>query len=77
MEYLENYIFQEKALVSGYLNNESLTDTVFIKNPFIKNSIMYKTGDLCTLLETNEIKYLERIDNQIKIRGQRIELRRN
>ena len=35
---------------------------------------MYKTGDLCKLLPSGEIDYLERIDNQVKIRGQRIEL---
>ena len=35
---------------------------------------MYKTGDLCKWLNTGEIEYLRRNDNQIKINGIRIEL---
>lgn len=31
----------------GYLNNIELTHKSYIPNPFIKNSIMYKVGDLC------------------------------
>ena len=58
----------------GYLNREDLTKECFIKNPFVPNTIMYKTGDLCALLENGNIKCLGRIDNQIKIRGLRIEL---
>lgn len=62
------------GLARGYLNNENLTNKVFINNPFTENSKMYKTGDLCKFLPNGEIEYLERIDNQIKIRGLRIEL---
>lgn len=59
---------------NGYLNKPNLTNTSFIKNPFIDNSLMYKTGDLCKFLPNGELYYLGRIDNQIKIRGLRIEL---
>ena len=58
----------------GYLNNTKLTDSVFINNPFIPNSTMYKTGDIGMYLENGEIICLGRSDYQIKIRGQRIEL---
>ncbi|MBQ3145142.1 MAG: amino acid adenylation domain-containing protein [Clostridia bacterium] len=58
----------------GYVNNENLTQKSFIKNLFIDNTIMYKTGDLCKFLDNGEIYYLERVDNQVKIRGLRIEL---
>ena len=62
------------GVCKGYFNNLNLTNSVFMKNPFINNSIIYKTGDFCKLLKNGEIEYLERIDNQIKIRGLRIEL---
>ncbi len=58
----------------GYLNNEALTKLSYIENKFLPNSIMYKTGDLCSLNKNLELQYLGRIDNQIKIRGLRIEL---
>ena len=62
------------GVCKGYLNNLELTTKVFINNPFVPNTLMYKTGDLCKLLPNGEIEYLERVDNQIKIRGLRIEL---
>ena len=62
------------GLARGYLNNDDLTSKAFIPNPFIENALMYKTGDLCKFLANGEIEYLQRADNQIKIRGLRIEL---
>lgn len=59
---------------NGYLNQPELTNKSFIKNPFVANTLMYKTGDSGKLLPNGEICYLERIDNQVKIRGLRIEL---
>lgn len=58
----------------GYYNNKELTNSRYLKNPFIENSIMYKTGDLGKYLKNGEIECLGRVDNQIKIRGLRIEL---
>lgn len=58
----------------GYYLREDLTKKTFIQNPFVQNHMMYKTGDFCTLLPNGELAYLERVDNQIKIRGLRIEL---
>ena len=63
------------VLQGGYLNNHELTSKSFIKNPFIKGSLMYKSGDLGKYLENGDILCLGRKDNQIKIRGLRIELR--
>lgn len=65
------------GLARGYLNNKELTEKSFIKNPFIENKLMYKSGDLGKYLENGNIICLGRSDNQIKIRGLRIELRRN
>ena len=62
------------GVCSGYFKDLVKTEKAFIKNPFEENSIMYKTGDYCKYLPTGEIEYIERIDNQVKIRGLRIEL---
>lgn len=58
----------------GYLNKKNIEKKSFINNPFVSNSIMYKTGDLGMFLPNGEIICYGRIDNQIKIRGLRIEL---
>ena len=58
----------------GYLNNPEITNQRFITNPFNKKEKMYKTGDLCKFDDNGELYYVERIDNQVKIRGLRIEL---
>eukprot|EP00833_Pecoramyces_ruminatium_P014970 jgi/Orpsp1_1/1189002/evm.model.d7180000068750.1 len=62
----------------GYLNRKDLTDKSFINCPFIsdngKQMKMYKSGDLGRWTEDGEIECLGRIDFQVKIHGQRIEL---
>ena len=62
------------GVAKGYLNNEELTSKSFMPNPFVKNTIMYKTGDIGKYLKTGEIICLGRKDSQIKIRGLRIDL---
>ena len=59
---------------SGYINRDELTKEKFINNTFYDYPTMYKTGDLCSWNEDGNIEYLGRIDNQIKIRGLRVEL---
>jgi amino acid adenylation domain-containing protein len=63
------------GIARGYLNRPELTSEKFIQNPFSSNPIarLYKTGDLACYLESGEIAYLGRIDDQIKILGHRIE----
>lgn len=58
----------------GYLHNPELTEKVFLPNPFIPGKTMYRTGDLGRWLKDGEIECLGRNDNQVKIRGLRIEL---
>ena len=58
----------------GYINKNEQTKSNFISNIFIENSIMYKTGDLGAFEENREVKCFGRVDNQIKIRGLRVEL---
>lgn len=62
------------GVARGYINNEVLTDSKFLINPFIAGKRMYRTGDLSRYLENGIIEYSGRIDNQVKIRGYRIEV---
>ncbi len=64
------------CVANGYLNRPELTQEKFVTNPFDKNSTtpLYKTGDLAKYLPNGEIEFLGRADNQIKIRGFRVEL---
>jgi amino acid adenylation domain-containing protein len=63
-------------LARGYLNARELTQEKFILNPFSADphSRLYKTGDLTRYLADGNIEYLGRIDNQVKVRGFRVEL---
>lgn len=61
-------------LAKGYLNNEELTASKFIVNPFMETEKLYRTGDLAKWSPEGDIKFLGRIDNQVKIRGFRVEL---
>lgn len=68
-------------LARGYHQQHVLTSEKFIPNHFITtrnvNNIfdrLYKTGDLVKYSETGLLEYLGRKDQQVKIRGQRVEL---
>jgi pimeloyl-ACP methyl ester carboxylesterase len=67
------------GLARGYLNRPDLTAEKFVPNPFYNEENdasslrLYKTGDLARYLEDGNIEFLGRIDNQIKVRGFRIE----
>ncbi|XLS30270.1 amino acid adenylation domain-containing protein [Flavobacteriaceae bacterium M23B6Z8] len=58
----------------GYLNNEELTQSRFLKNPFHENVRLYRSGDLAVQLENDELVYKGRCDHQVQLRGFRIEL---
>ncbi len=57
----------------GYLNNEALTKEKFIDNPFGEGRA-YRTGDLAYWREDGEVIFCGRMDGQIKLHGQRIEI---
>ncbi|MCP3923884.1 MAG: amino acid adenylation domain-containing protein [Desulfobacterales bacterium] len=63
-------------LAKGYFNNHEKTSEAFKPNSFkeIKGKYIYRTGDLAKKLPDGSIEYHGRIDNQIKIRGFRVEL---
>jgi ferricrocin synthase len=56
----------------GYLNREELTQEKF---PVLRDGThIYHTGDLVRLLHDNSFEFLGRIDDQVKLRGQRLEI---
>jgi amino acid adenylation domain-containing protein/thioester reductase-like protein len=64
------------GLARGYLNKPALTEKKFIPNPFSENetSRIYKTGDLACWESDGNIRYHGRLDDQVKVRGVRVEL---
>ena len=59
----------------GYWQRPELTAGKFVPNPFAPQpgALLYRTGDLGQLLPTGEVQCLGRVDQQVKIRGHRIE----
>ncbi len=58
----------------GYLNDPKLTSEKFLHNPFKLNDIIFRTGDLGLWSKDADIELVGRTDNQIKLRGHRLEL---
>jgi amino acid adenylation domain-containing protein len=63
------------GLARGYVNQPELTALKFVPDPFSvePGARLYKTGDLACLLPDGQLAFLGRIDDQIKVRGFRIE----
>lgn len=64
------------GLAKGYLGRPDLTAEKFITHPFSDQpgALLYKTGDLVRYLPDGNLVFIGRSDNQIKIRGFRVEL---
>ncbi len=62
------------GLAKGYLNNPELTKERFIPSPFIKGETLFNTKDLCKRSADNKFLLLGRSDDQVKLRGYRIQL---
>ncbi|MEX0162231.1 AMP-binding protein, partial [Pseudomonas brassicacearum] len=62
------------GVARGYLKRPDLTEERFLASPFVAGDRLYRTGDRCRFLADGNIEYLGRLDHQVKLRGQRIEL---
>jgi amino acid adenylation domain-containing protein len=62
------------CLADGYLNLQQKNKEKFLPHPFISGEKIYRSGDLGRRLVNGQIEYMGRVDDQINIRGRRIEL---
>jgi len=71
----ELYIGGE-GVARGYLNQPELTEERFVRNPYSADpsDVLYRSGDMVSVGADGAIEFLGRKDNQVKVRGFRVEL---
>ena len=62
------------GLAKGYLDEVGQTRKSYIPNPFKKDGIVYKTGDLAKVGADYKLYYIGRRDRQVKNRGYRVDM---
>ncbi|KAL4977159.1 hypothetical protein BDW66DRAFT_150472 [Aspergillus desertorum] len=65
------------GVAAGYLGSPERTAKVFVSAPHLSipaSGAVYRTGDLVRRDESGDLEYLGRRDNEVKIRGERVEL---
>lgn len=71
------YAIGGEGVSNGYINDKNLLNQKFIKNIFTNeftSKKLYKTGDIVKMNIDGNIEFIGRKDNQVKIKGYRIEL---
>ncbi|MGC7101695.1 amino acid adenylation domain-containing protein [Amycolatopsis lurida] len=58
----------------GYLADAERTAQAFVPDPFLGKGLLYRTGDRVRYRPDGQLEFIGRRDNQVKIRGQRVEL---
>ena len=61
------------GVARGYLNQPALNSERFGADPFLEGGRLYHTGDLGLWLPDGAVKFIGRLDNQLKVRGFRVE----
>ena len=62
------------GVAKGYKGNEPLSNEKFLKDPFKKDTRMYRTGDFGYFDSNGKLKFKGRKDSQVKWKGNRIEM---
>lgn len=62
------------GLADGYVNKPDMTAERFLPHPYREGRFMYRSGDIAKWLPDGNAMYVNRVDQQVKIRGVRIEM---
>ncbi|PTB65549.1 non-ribosomal peptide synthetase, siderophore synthesis [Trichoderma citrinoviride] len=71
MGWIGEFCFGGEQVADGYLNMPDLTAEKFISHP--DYGLIYRSGDMGRMLPDKSLLILGRIDDQLKLKGQRIE----
>jgi acyl-coenzyme A synthetase/AMP-(fatty) acid ligase len=61
-------------ITKAYFNDPERTKATYVIIPHLGNEMWFKTGDLVKERENGNLNYLGRLDNQVQILGNRVEL---